>query len=258
MAKFFFSQSSVKDLEREETCPFRWKSQWLDRIIPFASNEDMDKGKYFEQAFIGAGAIAEDTVTDLPRLNNGKKSTDHQRIDAQVERAKRLFDPNDPEFLGFKLGRIQAKLEYDNRQGTIDIEAFDQDGQPWIIDVKLTKDLTSDRSQYGWGNDWSMMDLMQLIHYEDLYEKETGIRPRIAILVFDYSPQKRIVFGELKVSNKKRAEKEIRFKAAEEAVNLYNQHGWIKTPNLKECEGCPLTCDVRANKSTLIKKIIEY
>lgn len=258
MAKFFFSQTSVKDLEREETCPFRWKSQWLDRLIPFAKNEDMDKGSYFEQAFIGAGAIEGDLVTDLPRLQNGKKSTEHQRIDSQIERAKRLFDPNDPEFLGFKLGRIQLKLEADTRQGTIDIEAFDLDGAPWIIDVKLTKDLTSDRSQYGWGNDWATMDLMQLVHYEHLYEIETGIRPRIALLVFDYSPLKRIVFGELKISDAKRAEKELRFKSAEQAVNLYNQHGWVKIPNLKECENCPLVCDMRANKSTLIRKIIEY
>lgn len=258
MPKFFFSQTSVKDLEKEETCPFRWKTQWLDRKIPFAKNEDMDKGSYFEQAFIGAGAIEGDLVTDLPRLNNGKKSVEHQRIDAQIERAKRLFDPNDPEYLGFTMGRIQVKLEYGNRQGTIDIEAFDSVNTPWVIDVKLTKDLTSDRSPYGWGNDWAVMDLMQLIHYEDLYEKETGKRPRIALLVFDYSPLKRIVFGELKVSDKKRSEKEIRFRAAEQAVNLYNQHGWVKTPNLKECEACPLACDMRANKSTLIKKTIEY
>jgi len=258
MGKFVFSQTSVKDLEKEETCPFRWKSQWLDGLIPFVSNEDMDKGKYFEQLFIGAGAISGDDVTDLPRLNNGKKSVDHQRIDAQAERAKRLFDPNDPEFLGFKLGRVQLKLEADNRVGTIDIEAFDAEDYPWVLDVKLTKDLTSDRSKYGWGNEWTDLDLMQQIHYEALYEAEFGVRPKMGLLVFDYSPQKRIVFGEIQISEEKRASKELRFKAAEQAVNLYELHGWIKTPNFKECEACPLQCDMRSNKSPVVKKVIQY
>lgn len=258
MGKFFYSQTSVKDLEKEETCPYRWKSQWLDGLIPFTSNEDMDKGSYFEWLFIGAGAITGKEITDLPRLQTGAKSTDQIRIEAQAERAKRLFNPEDPEYLGFKMGRVQLRYNIGNQVGTIDIEAFDQEGTPWVIDVKLTKDLTSDRSKYGWGNDWASLDLLQQIHYESLYEKHEGVKPKMGLLVFDYSPAKRISFGELVISDAKKAEKELRFKAAEEAVNLYTKNGWVKIPNLKECDNCPLVCSERTHKSPISKKLIQY
>ena len=93
--EFFYTQTSVKDLEKEETCPTRWKAQWLDGLIPFKTNEDLDKGNYFEGVALGSGAT-DKVVSDLPRLKTGEKSVDQQRIEAQAARCKRiLFDPTD-------------------------------------------------------------------------------------------------------------------------------------------------------------------
>lgn len=255
---FSFSQTSIKDLERDETCPFRWKSQWVDKLIPFKKSEDLDKGKYFEYLALGKGAIAGEDVTDLIRLKNGDKSADQIRIEAQAERFKRLFEPTDPEYLGLKIVKLQPKLVVGNRNGTLDFVAEDEDDYPWVIDLKLTKDLTSDRTKYGWGNDWENLDLLQQVHYEDLFEKEYGVRPRTGLLVFDYTPNKRVEFGEIIISDSKRISKEVRFTSAEEAFNLYEKKGWIRIPELKECENCPLPCELRLQGSKVIKKVIKY
>jgi hypothetical protein len=259
MKEFFLTQTSVKDLENEQTCPWRWKEQWLEGNIPFKSNELMDRGKYFEQLILGSGAISGDEVNDLPRLKNGEKSAEHQRIDAQAARAKAmLFDPKDPEYLGFTVVRTQLEIKKGNKKGTYDIEATDEEKYPWVLDLKLTGDLTSDRTKYSWGNNWQDLDLVQMTHYQDLYHEEFGVLPKMGLLVFDYSTQKRVMFGEIVISDEKRAEKNIRFKAAEETIDLYNKHGWVKIPNIKECESCPLQCDLRIYGSKIIKKVINY
>lgn len=253
-----FSQTAVKDFEKETTCPFRWKSQWVDRAFRLPSSEDMERGKYFEQLFLGASAIGDEGPAEVGKLANGKKPIDILRIEAQAERAKRLFDPADPDYLGLTIVGTQIKLSDGTREGTIDIECRDADNVPWVLDVKLTKDLTSDRTQYGWGNDWSELDLLQQLHYEALYEFNTGIRPKMGLLVFDYSPQKRIEFGEIIITDAKRKQKELRFNSAIEAYNLYEENGWIKLPSLKECDSCPLTCDKRMHQSPIVKKKINY
>lgn len=244
---FYFTQTNVKDFENELTCPFRWKAQWVDREFTLPSSMSMDKGKYFEWLFIGGSAIAGDSVTDLPRLKNGEKSVDQLRIEEQAERAKNLFIPGNTEFLGLKMLSTQLELKSSKgRKGTLDILAEDITTKDlWIIDVKLTADLTSRRTQYSWGHPWEDLDLLQQIHYEALYEEQFGVRPRMGLLVFDYSPHKRLVFGEIIITDTKRLDKELRFQAAEEAFQLYEKHGWIKLPSVKECSTCPLNCSSR-------------
>lgn len=260
MSEFFFTQTALKDLEKPETCPLRWKKQWIDKEIQFPSNEAMIKGKYFEQLVIGAGAIEGDEVNDLPRLKNGDKSTDQLRIEAQAERAKRmLFTPEDEEYLGLIIKRVQYEMRSPSlRKGTWDIEAEDKEGSIWLVDLKLTSDLTSDRTPYSWGHNWDKLDLIQLPHYQDLYFELFGVRPRMALLVMDYTAQKRAVFGEIVISDSKLSQKEVRFTTAEQVVALYNKHGWPTDPSIKECETCPLLCKARINANKLIKKIINY
>jgi CRISPR/Cas system-associated exonuclease Cas4 (RecB family) len=248
MKEFFFTQTAVKDLEKDETCPFRWKEQWIEGNVPFSSNPAMDKGKYFEQLILGSGAIAGDEILDLPRLKNGEKSAEHQRIEQQAERAeKMLFDEAHPEYLGLKYVDCQVDLRVGNRKGTVDIEMMDKDGTIWLIDLKLTSDASSTRSKYSWGNDWDTLDLIQMVHYHDLYYKHTGKEPRVALLVFDYSTKRQVIFNEVVINEKKQQELQVRFETAEIVVNLYKENGWVKTPNYSECKKCPLTCNERFN-----------
>jgi hypothetical protein len=252
---FYLTQTALKDLEKDATCPDRWRGLWLDKELSFPSNEHMDKGKYFEWLCIGGSAVASDEVTDLPRTGTGKKTIDHIRIEEQVERFKQLFDPSNPDYQGFTITKAQLELKVGNRKGTIDFEATDKDGAFWINDLKLTADANSTRSEYGWGHHWSELDLIQLIHYSDLYEATYNVRPRVGLWVFDYSPSKLVKFGEIIFSNKAREKKELRFESAFEVIDLYKKNGWVKLPSESECKNCKLSCSERF-KSPPIEKLI--
>lgn len=242
-----FTQTIVKDLEREETCPFRWKSQWIDKLPELAlSNEFMLKGKYFEQLVLGASAHGNEPIIDLPRLLNGNKSLDQQRIERQAERVKAYLNGDNP--YGLILDKSQIELRFSDEGGTIDFTFLEPDGGVILTDLKLTKDLTSTRSKYGYGNDWGEMDHLQLTHYAHLYEKEFKIKPKTALFVVDYSPEERVDFREIILSPSKFKERDERFTAAKEVVSLYEAHGWVKIPSEYECKNCPLQCESRFKK----------
>ena len=218
----------------------------------------MERGKYFEQLLLGHSADEKEKISDLPRLDNGAKSIDQVRIEAQAERGKRvLSNPNDPEYLGFGVVSTQLRVTNEDESGVIDIEATDGTND-WIIDVKLTRDLTNTRTIYGWGNDLSKMDLVQLAHYSNLYEQTVGRRPRVGFLIFDYSPKKRIKFSEIILSESKQQEKTDRFNMAKGVVKLYQEKGWVTTPSVGECEKCNIGCSVREYPSKIIKEVINY
>lgn len=257
MKEFLLTQTALKDLEKDNTCPDRWRALWLDKEIEFPSNEDMDKGKYFEWLCLGGGAVTGQDVTDLPRTSTGKKTIDHIRIEEQVQRFKQLFDPKHSDYQGFTLTESQIEMRYDGRKGTIDFNTIqDITGDTWINDLKLTRDASSTRSEYGWGHNWKDLDLVQLVHYADLFEATHNIKPRIGLWVFDYSPEKRVKFGEIVVSSKAKERKEMRFEAAFEVIDLYKKNGWIKLPSEYECKNCKLVCEMRGKPDPIEKLIV--
>lgn len=257
---FYLTQTSTKDLENDETCPSRWKGLWLDKVIQFPSNENMDKGKYFEWMCLGGGAITGEDVTDLPRTSYGKKTIDQIRIEQQAERFKRLFDPKDPEFQGFEIIETQVEL-FDNnrkRKGTIDfVTRHIETDTIWKNDLKLTNDATSTRTKYGWGHPWDQLDMLQMTHYHDLYEENRNITDtKTALWVFDYSPAMRVKVGEIRISKKARELKNIRMDSVFEVLDLYEANGWTTLPSESECRSCPLNCADRWKAPPIEKMII--
>jgi hypothetical protein len=243
---FYLTQTALKDLEKDSTCPDRWRALWLDKEFEFPSNEDMDKGKYFEWICLGGGAVTGQDVTDLPRTATGRKSVEQVRIEEQANRFQQLFNPAGIDFQGFEITEKQLELKVGNRKGTVDFMSIQVlTGDIWLNDLKLTRDAESTRSQYGWGHIWSDLDLVQLVHYSSLYEHERGIKPRVGLWVFDYSPSKLVKFGEIIISSKASEKKEMRFEAAFEVIELYKKHGWSKIPSESECKNCKLSCPVR-------------
>jgi hypothetical protein len=243
---FYLTQTSTKDLEAESTCPTRWKGQWLDKVISFPSNEDMDKGKYFEWLCLGGGAISGEDVTDLPRTSFGKKTADQLRIEQQAERFKRMFIPGDSEFCGQEIIDTQVELRDDKNKhkGTLDFVTKDvTTHQIWVNDLKLTSDVTSTRSKYGWGNPWDQMDMLQMVHYRDLYANHLGTpHLKTALWVFDYTKYMRCKIGEIKISEKAKHAKDIRMSSAFEVIDLYEKNGWATVASEEECRRCPLSC----------------
>lgn len=259
MPEFKLSQTALKDLENPQTCPKRWKGQWIDREFSLAPNEAMKRGSYFELGVLGAGAIPGSETSDLPRLKSGDKSAVQKRIDEQIERVRgMLFDEKHPEYLGLKIAETQLAITTEDRSGVIDIVAYENGiDVPMLLDLKLTADLESDYGPYAWGNDWRDLDLVQLPHYADLYHEQFGIKPRTGYIIADYSTKKNVLFGELLISSDKFEEKERRFTDALNVIKLYEDHGWVVDPSIEQCQLCKLQCEHRVT-SQVIKKVVKY
>lgn len=237
------TQTSLKDLEKETTCPFRWKTQWLDGKIQMEPNEYMLRGLFFESLAIGGGA-KEQLVLDLPRLRNGNKSVNQIRIEEQAENFAQLFNPLHKRFLGFTIVDSQLYLEHEGRGGTLDFLAVDQDNNPCMFDLKLTGNL-----KRGWWSDIDSVDMLQQYHYHDLYLNTfsipSGKRLRNLLAIFDYSPKKNVLITEIDVTEGMLSDTDERFIVGKEVVELYEENGWSYDPSEKECNNCPLKCKHR-------------
>ena len=244
MDNFIFTQTALKDFEKEYTCPSRWKGLYVDKLWKRTPTLSMLKGSYFEQLFIGRGAGPE-IVNDLPRKKNGDKTIDQVRIEQQAQRAKELFDPNNSSWLGFIIKETQLNIKDVDREGTIDILAEDKNVDNWLIDVKLTADLTSTWGDYAWGLGYDNLDLIQLPHYQELYFRKWGFKPRIALFIADYSPKMRIEFNEVVVTDDKLNDYDHRFKVARKIFNEYSESGFPVAPLKSECSVCKLECKSR-------------
>lgn len=234
------TQTSVKDLERLETCPLRWKAQWIDKSFSSPESLHMLKGKYFEWLLFGANAKQDEKAPVLPPLKNGGPSIDQRRIEQQAARLRPILEK---EFFSGKQVFFQKYLNYYDTGGTLDILIS---GTPIIVmDVKLTQDITSTRTKYGWGNDWTKMDLLQPQHYSHLVEKTYGTRPSFIFVVADYSPRLNFEISEISLADTAKVDYLKRFDSARQTIEEYNSSGWPVFPSEYECEKCPLKCDKR-------------
>ena len=248
VSKIVRSQSMIKDLERKDGCPFKFYHKWVNNAIKDNPSEVMNYGTYFETLVIGSGAHG-NSLTELPLLKSGKKSAVNLRIDQQAEYAKEmLFNPDHPDYLGFKVTETQAKLrdEDSNYEGIGDILGERPTGRPVLADLKLTADVNATFGPYPWGN-LVYMDFLQQILYSYLFKTMYGERPENILIVFDHSAN----MGK-KIITLKEDENTLnvlfdRIDSFEEALAHYGENGFTKFPSRKECEGCPFTdigCDV--------------
>jgi hypothetical protein len=243
------TQSLLKELENPAHCPLKIQLSYVKKSIPSVTNEYMLRGKYFEQMCIGSGAVKDDVVDDLPKLKNGNKSTDHIRIDEQVEKFKRLFDKNSPEYLGFTIESIQDYVNIGNKAGTSDILARrDSDGKLCIIDLKLTGSIS-----YGYYSDVNSLDITQGVHYINLISKWAEEDVLFFLLVFDYSPKKECALIEITPTEDDFDFLDLRFGAAEEVLAEYEEKAiegeWKANPSLATCKMCGnFNCKSRINE----------
>jgi hypothetical protein len=241
------SQTCLKDYESDETCPRRWKGQWIDFTVPFGSNEHMDKGSYFENLCLGESATGE-IVADLPRLKNGKKSIAHQRIDSQVDKFKYLFETK---FKDEEIVNTQLEIHSLNKRdrGTIDFETVNKKTNiPTLWDLKLTADVTATRHWAHWGHPDDAINVTQAYFYTGLYEETTGYRPLFNYLVFDYSTKMNTKFLQVETFNEDLVALNVRKDNLLNWVDENNSFFWDEVPSEKECDRCPLKCFSRITK----------
>lgn len=258
---FTWSQSALKDLEKETTCPARWKGQWIDKLFKGFTSEAADYGNYFEYLCIGGSAHG-GPVTDLPRLANGSKSATQKRIEMQASLFNEMFDPLSKQFAGYSIMDTQTVLK--GEVGGVYIEGVadilgDFHGEPTILDLKLTEDIDNVRTVYGWGNPTEDIDLLQQVLYQDLYKQMTGVLLPTHLLVFEHGPKMRVKIIRLNISERKRQECYERFIAGSSVVDQYNETKWVRTPSEKECKACGLLeCGKRFRPQQIIIEDINY
>ena len=117
------NQSMIKDIGHDQSCPMRFRLYYLDKTYKNAATKAMVKGQYFEMLTLGS--IAQDgSIPEIPLLKNGSKSSEHKRIDQQVENFKKKIEEE-----GIVIVETDIKLEgqitlFDGRvvtlYGTID------------------------------------------------------------------------------------------------------------------------------------------
>lgn len=207
-------------------------------------------GSFFETLCLGSGAQGQ-VITDLPRLKSGEKSTDQVRIEKQAERFKALFNTAESDYSGWTMGRSQLYLEYEDRGGTIDFEMFIGE-RACIVDLKLTKDLVT-----GYWSRPSEVDLIQIVHYRNLYYQNFSVIPECYFLIFDYTPKMNVKLLKVEVTQRAIDDYERRF---DRAINLITEwddmEEWPRIPEPSSCSKCPLQCDKRTIKSNIIYESI--
>lgn len=241
---YVWSQSALKEFEKEESCPRKWRETYVTKTIKGTSSQAMDYGSYFEYLVIGGSAKDEGTITDLPRNANGSKKAAQIRIEKQAEWAKSLFDPESENYTGLKIIDTQVVFTYKNQKGIVDILAEKEDGTIVDIDLKLTADVTNTRGEYSWGNAHSR-DYLQFIHYHSLIEKTLNKVPETQIIICDYSPKMGRKHIDLQITDASIVDVEERFEEAEEVRQVYIKDGFTEYPSMDECESCPLKCGKR-------------
>lgn len=253
MEKIRISQSLIKKFEELNYCPKKIYATSIARTHLLPTSDAMLRGSYFETMVIGGGA-RNSIVTDLPRLKNGNKSTDHIRIDEQIER----FD----EVLA-KYGISKPKPE--NCQVNIQVSArgFDLDltidfaakmNNPEygnfpvaIIDTKLTKDRESTFGPFGWGAPENIDPLQGQMYtfgfreyYSALKRLPNEYTPPFFFLVFDYKPN----YGDslIKIDYDQTFEEELfeRIERTDNKIKESIQLEWESRPDYDQCKKCPV------------------
>lgn len=261
MSKFWFtvSQSSLKDLERDDCCPYKWKLSWIDRIRQEPSVY-MNQGSYFETKCLGEGAIKGQDVIDLPRLNNGDKSAVHKRIDDQVIKFNEIIH-ND---LNHKIIDTQRviKTEVTLNDGTIvelrGVVDFDsvKDDEEWLWDLKLTGNVNSTFGPYPWG-DLDRFDFTQQIMYNMIQKLSKGSGKRMGMAVFDTSVNKGVKVFEVSPSIEDEELLMLRIESFVKALKYYKENGFTKYASKKECSKCPFLdkCESRFKEDEIVEEV---
>lgn len=152
------SQSMTKELgvfvvddqiETASFCPYKIYRQYVEDNYPRTPSRAMLDGLYAETILLGSGARGEKTE-DLPRKRNGEKGAQQKRIDIQMQRLYGYMFAH-----GVKISPYNTQVRLIAKyapgvwlRGEMDIFPTYVDGVPAIVDVKTTKDITSNFASY--------------------------------------------------------------------------------------------------------------
>jgi hypothetical protein len=242
---FVLSQSKVKKLLEEGSCPRHWFEKYVNESVPRIASEAMLKGLYFEYHCFGENAHDDDPPeAPLSIYKNGKFTAEGKRLDQQIYKFRDWFDQEHPTFQGHTIIATQVKVSgtINNHyiEGIIDF-VTEMDGKIYLWDLKYTADVSNTFGDFGWGN-YENMDYFQQDLYFYLYNEmfPEQAAESTFVLVMDSS----LKFGHKRIpivhlSDTLEVIKE-RLDEFDSAVDFYNKEGWSRITCKSECEVCPV------------------
>lgn len=262
------NQSKIKRLSSSILCPSRYQKEEITKEIPRKSSEAMDRGNFFEWKLWGTLP----KEGGIPVLKGGKKkgskSVIQERIEDQVDAFPGIMLKH-----GIKVIRTNylSEVMYNSNvlfHGTKDA-LVEYKGKPYILDLKLTADVTSQFGDFPWGNFQTLimepdatgiyshvqtvqqggkaMDILQAHAYMYLMEMKTNHRWGFLYAVFDYKakgPEHKII--EIPYSSDSRQQAISRLDGAIYKLDLFERIGFQSIPSEVECGKCKaLECPSR-------------
>ena len=268
MTKFTINQSLIKQMYRQGDeiphCPQKIHKQYIIKSHSYQS-ATFDRGNYFEYLAIGAGAINDYVVTDLPRLKNGNKSLDQIRIEEQAMRFKSLL----PTY-GMQIVEVQkvvtAPWVYDDDitlrividfLSPIKYRVGNQiyDYPLALMDLKLTQNIHNNFGDYSWGFP-ANMDHLQAILYSHVWEENYGEQLPWFYWVFDYkkNPENKLI--RKKVDNLQIAEMHESIRKTQANLLYYEAEDWPTNPSIDVCKSCALR-QICTDNVTVLDNVLE-
>jgi len=259
MEGIVISQSLIKGLEAlghpdigngVMGCPKKFHSFYISKDQERDPSDMQNKGLYFEYLCTGGGLRGR----DKPPTARG---VDKERIEYNAALFKRLFNPDDPMFMGYEITNTDVMLG--------PVELVDMHGRPYMasgigdilaidtatekeiyIDMKLTKDSEAKFGPFPWG-DLPNMDTIQLWFYKKMFAEQLEMNVDTAYLVFDISTTVRAP----KLIHVDHTDQTIELfeKRVSEAIDMlemYENEKWEWVlPSYNECGSCKLDCKFR-------------
>lgn len=244
------SDSLIKKFKAQDYCPQKIKLVSLDKMGREEPGQAMIKGSYFESL-----ALAMNGVPEPPRLKNGEKSVDVQRIESQAVRFFGLLDEYKMQIQETQIEIIRPYNEKYQLKGFIDFTSPFLDNeigfQPIaIFDLKLTKSIYAELNYDNASAPWSWAfpfnkDHTQAYMYNYLFELQFGANLPFYYFVFDYKPEPEFKIIRKKIGPLERAELIESIEKTIHAIEENEACGWPTVASYKNCKTCPIknTCD---------------
>ena len=243
-ARMVLSQSIAKSLDNDYLCPRYYYLYNLTGMYQEPASEAMMKGQRFEWLAVNS-PNREGQIPELPKLKNGNKSTDELRIEEQALVFKEVLPHYNMKIvLPEGADNPSAAVNWEHGEDVLLTGIFDAvilwDGVPAIMDLKLTGSLISrwgPNGKPGWG-DYFNMDHIQAYLYMYLAEKIFKRKMRFVYALFEYGPDPKFKFLEIKDSGIHRAEMMQRLDGARDKLLAMKEAGYPRQGHYRQCAKC--------------------
>jgi hypothetical protein len=263
----WINQSKIKRLTDSLLCPQRYYMEEITGDLQRYSSEAMLYGNYFE--YHATGQLPSDgkipVIEPLKKMRNGSFiPAAQQRIDLQIKRFPGIMKE-----YGIKIVKTGSEINMQFNNGIVIFGTLDclveWNGQPYIMDLKLTSDVNNTYGDFSWGQFQEKhptkegvyvarfvpeqeegMDIIQPFAYTYMMEKRTNSKWGFIYAVFDHKTNPEFKIIEVEHSEEGRRDMIERLNGTRAKLETFYKLNYKPIPSMRECKGCKhSSCDVR-------------